>query len=141
MNEIIEHKAIIKESKENKLLVQVQVDNASCQSCKVKNTCAVGKLNTKLIEVENDKKLFLTPNDEIKIYYDEKLGLKAVFIAYLMPFIVLIVSLFVFIYAFKLSEGLSGLLSLGVMVLYYLSLLLFKKRLTQEFSFKIKTKT
>jgi len=41
---------------------------------------------------------------------------------------------------FTANEGLAGLIALGFMVLYYLSLFLFKKYLTKTFTFKVKNK-
>ncbi len=139
MNETIEHKAIVREISGDKVILQVKVDTPACKTCKVKNSCAVAKMNNKFIEVKNDQSMELKPNEEIEIYYDEQLGLKAVFIGYILPFIVLILVLAICILE-GLSEGLSGLIALGAMVLYYFSLYFFKKRLNRVFSFKIKSK-
>ena len=137
MSEIIEHSAVVREDRGDKFLVQVLVDSA-CKSCKVKSTCAVAKMQNKLIEVPKAD-LKAAEGEKIRVYYEESTGLKAVLIGYIIPFIVLITGLAAAL-QFTANEGLAGLIALGFMVLYYLSLFLFKKYLTKTFTFKVKNK-
>jgi len=66
----------------------------------------------------------------------QSLGFKALFLGYILPLIVLVVSLFVF-NALGFSESVSGLLSLAVLVPYYLMLYLFRKSIEKQFHFDI----
>ncbi len=138
MEDIIEHSAYVEEVGDKKLRVRVIVDNAACKTCKVKKTCAVAKMNNKLVEVPKDENISVAQGEKIKIYFDESMGLKAVFLGYILPFIVLVAALAIFL-QFIDNEGLAGLLALGAMILYYLILGLFNKKLQKTFSFKVKT--
>lgn len=110
--------------------------NINCESCKAKAACGVSESNAKEIEIENPLKdhdaagqLFKL-NEPVDVLMREELGLKAVFWAYVFPFILMVFTLFVA--SFFLSEWQSGLISLLVLLPYYLGLFLlnsfFKKR-------------
>ena len=62
--------------------------------------------------------------------------LKAVVLAFVIPLIILLVTLFICIEIIG-DEGLAALLSLSALIPYYIVLLLFKKRLKLFFQFSI----
>lgn len=110
--------------------------NINCEGCKAKAACGVSESNAKEIEVENiysSKQQLINSfnlNERVTILMEEGLGLKAVFWAYVFPFILLIMLLVVT--SMFLLEWQAGLLSIAMLVPYYISLYFlnpfFKKR-------------
>ena len=68
---------------------------------------------------------------------ETSMGMMAVVLAFIIPFILLIFSLFLFM-ALMENELYSALLSLAILIPYYFILWLNKTRLKQKFSFTIK---
>jgi len=66
----------------------------------------------------------------------KSLGTRAVMLGYFLPFLLVLLTLIVTLNIFK-SQGLAGLISLGVLVPYYMLLYFNKDRLKKTFTFKI----
>ncbi len=130
----VSHRGVIKEFSKKGIIVGIIAESA-CAACHAKGACSVSDMTEKEIEIERDKGEFHI-GQQVLITGKTSQGFKALFLAYLLPFIlvmtVLIVSTKLFI-----SEGLSGLLSLSILIPYYLILYLFRNRLKQSFDFEI----
>lgn len=110
--------------------------NIDCEGCKAKAACGVSESNAKEIEIENtysSEKEILNEfqlNEHVAIEMQEELGLKAVFWAYVFPFILLIIVLIIASLFF--AEWQAGLMALAMLGPYYISLRylnsFFKKR-------------
>ena len=90
--------------------------NVHCESCAAKSACGVSDSRTRELEVTNSDNTF-SINEPVRVIIRKDLGLKAVFWAYVFPFILMLavlltVSLF-------LEEWLAGLLALGILLPYY----------------------
>jgi len=66
----------------------------------------------------------------------QSLGNFAVFLGYILPFLVLLATLIISISA-GLSEGIAGLLSLGILVPYFFVLYQLRSKLSKKFSFQL----
>ncbi|MCD8260742.1 MAG: SoxR reducing system RseC family protein, partial [Bacteroides sp.] len=66
------------------------------------------------------------------------LGMQAVLLTFVLPFMVLLVSLFVLMALTGGDELFSALLSFGLMTFYYIALSFNKRSLKKKFSFTIK---
>ncbi|MBT8272089.1 MAG: SoxR reducing system RseC family protein [Flavobacteriaceae bacterium] len=93
--------------------------NVHCDSCRIKSACGMSESRSKEIEVSNSAEPF-SMNEDVNVVIRKDLGLKAVFWAYVFPFILLISVLLVS--SIFLSEWQAGLLALGVLVPYYIML-------------------
>ncbi|MGI9532524.1 SoxR reducing system RseC family protein [Lutimonas sp.] len=110
--------------------------NINCEGCKAKAACGVSESNAKEIEIENTQQISTTSStpynlyEEVAVIMEESKGLKAVFWAYIFPFILMISTLF--ISSLFVSEAKAGILSLVALLPYYLLIFLlnsfFKKR-------------
>lgn len=131
----MEHSGEIARITKSTITVALQ-GNINCEGCKAKAACGVSESNAKEIEIENNYysnnqilKGFKL-NEQVTVLMKEELGLKAVFWAYVFPFILMIVILLVT--SLFLTEWQAGLLSLLVLAPYYISLYFlnpfFKKR-------------
>lgn len=110
--------------------------NINCEGCKAKAACGVSDSNAKEIEVEHSPRISSNKgssynlDEEVAVIMEESKGLKAVFWAYIFPFILMISTLF--ISSLFVSEAKAGIFSLLALLPYYLLIFLlnsfFKKR-------------
>ncbi len=113
---------------------KVSIQNSACGTCKLKGVCPASKL--RVIEVER-KDLQLDKGDKVKIYMNENLGLKALFLGYILPFFVLIFVL-ILVKILTKNDGLAGLAALLSLIPYYFLLHLFRSKFEHKFKFTIK---
>ena len=124
-------------SRITKSTITVALDgNINCEGCKAKAACGVSESNAKEIEIENtyqsNQQIVkgFKLNEQVTVLMKEELGLKAVFWAYVFPFILMIVILL--IASMFLTEWQAGVISLLILAPYYVSLYFlnpfFKKR-------------
>ncbi|HDP74559.1 MAG TPA: hypothetical protein ENN49_01565 [Bacteroidales bacterium] len=111
------------------------ISQSACASCHAKGACTAADVAEKQVVVSKPYHSY-TVGETVKVTLQQSLGFKALFLGYILPLIVLVVSLFVF-NAMGLSEPVSGLIALAVLVPYYLLLYLFRKRIEKQFHFDI----
>ena len=129
----IQHEGVI--TKITDQLVTVSLNgNLNCEACNAKTICGSSESNKKEVEVLNTNPL-LQLNDQVEVLLRRDLGMKAVFWAYVFPFILLIAVLITS--SFFLTEWLSGVLSILVLIPYYLLLFAYKKAFYKSFKFSI----
>ena len=114
--------------------------NINCEGCKAKAACGVSESSSKEIEIDNPNLLEQTRqpfvlNEEVAVEMQEELGLKAVFWAYLFPFILLVSILLVA--SLFVSEGQAGLIALSMLIPYYVTLHLLNAFFKKEFKVSI----
>ncbi len=130
----IEHWGVIKEVTPKSIRVSL-LNVSACSSCHTKATCSVSDVDNKVIDVINPGKKF-TKGEKVKIAFEKSLGPLALFLGYLLPFLVLMLVLIIS-WAITKNEIYSGLASLGSIAIYYLLLTLFRNKLKSTFTFRI----
>ena len=73
--------------------------------------------------------------DRVEVEVRERLAWKAVLLAYIMPFVVMMAVIVALDFWTDWSEAVVGTLSLCGIALYYIGLSVFKHRLQKQFSF------
>ena len=73
--------------------------------------------------------------DKVEVEVRERLAWKAVLLAYILPFIVMLAIIAILDFATVWSEAVVGTLSLCGIALYYIGLSVFRNRLQKQFSF------
>lgn len=131
---VIEHLGRVEAITANDIRVVI-ISQSACASCHAKGACTASDVSEKQIVVSKPFHSY-TVGETVKVTMKQSLGYKALFLGYILPLIVLLVSLFVF-NGIGFSEGISGLLSLGVLGPYYFILYVFRKRIEKEFYFDI----
>lgn len=134
MKQDISHEGSILEISDKLVKVQI-ISQSACSACRAKGMCSAFEMSEKVIEVKNDHKSVLKPGDRVDLVMTRSMGNKAVILGYFLPFVFVLVTLLI-LSAF-LNELWAGLLSLSVLVPYYIILSLFKDRLSRTFEFKI----
>ncbi|MCF6366243.1 MAG: SoxR reducing system RseC family protein [Bacteroidales bacterium] len=132
----IEHKGIIKEVKGSELQVSI-ISHSSCASCSVKGSCSVSDVEEKIVDVFVANPNEYKQGEHVEVYYKQSLGFRALFIGYILPFLVLLVTMIIML-SFTENELFAGLVALGALAPYYLVVYLTKDKLKKTFSFSIK---
>lgn len=129
----IKHEGLISKISDEVLTVSLK-GNINCEGCKAKAVCGISDSKDKEIEVFKTNHSFII-NESVQLVLKKDLGLKAVFFAYLLPFILLIFTLF--IASNFLKEWISGLVSLSILIPYYLLLYFTKDSFQKAFKISI----
>jgi positive regulator of sigma E activity len=77
----------------------------------------------------------MQPSDQVEVEVRERLAWKAILLAYIMPFIVMMALIAILDFATDWSEAVIGTVSLCGIALYYIGLSVFRHRLQRQFVF------
>jgi len=137
MSKVIEHKGVVGEISNDSVTVRF-ISKTQCVSCQLNQSCAAADIKEKEVEIPLQN-LSHTVNigEEVDIQLAESVGAKALFLGYLLPFILVFVTL-ILVYVASHSEGYAGLLALSVLIPYYFILYLLKNKFKKSFSMSIK---
>ncbi|ULC60075.1 SoxR reducing system RseC family protein [Flaviramulus sp. BrNp1-15] len=127
------HSGTISKINRDTIIVSLE-QNIHCESCRAKATCGISDSDTKEVEVLNLNDSF-NLNEKVNVVLKKTLGLKAMFWAYVFPFILMFLTLI--IASGFLKEWVAGLLSLCVLIPYYLLLYFLKNSLKKAFKISI----
>jgi len=131
----IEHEGIVENVSSDSVDIRI-ASEAACSGCHAEGFCSLTGKEHKIIHVEGKYKV--EEGDTVSVVISESTGYKAVFLGYLLPLLILIISLVLFI-SFSVREIFAGLFSIGVLVPYFLILYFFRERINQNFTFTLKT--
>lgn len=134
---MIDHEGIIEDVRDNVAHVKINCESA-CAACHAKGVCGAADMAEKFLDIPVDKDSF-TPGEPVRILIARKLGLKAVALGYIYPFMLLMIVL-VGLTAAGVGELRAGLIALGSLGPYYLALFLWRKRIGHAFTFILKKK-
>ena len=115
------------------------VPESACGSCKSRKACGMAESAEKIMTIVDPHSYIYKESDEVEVSTEKIMGIKAVAIAYIYPFILMLICLLVLLQS-GVSELVSGLVTLGLVVVYYLGLILFRGKLQREIIFKISPK-
>ncbi len=132
----IEHSGIVVGVLGNKLDVQI-TSNSACSSCSAAKLCTASESKQKIITAYTDDNNIPSVGSQVIIFAHESLGMKAVFLAYVMPLILMVLSI-VIANQLGTSEAVSGLVGIVALLPYFIILWLFRHKLDKEFTFKTK---
>lgn len=132
---LVTHPGIVKSVEQGKAEVTV-ITKSACASCEVKSSCAIGDTKAKIIEVDLAPGEKYEAGQNVVVEMKQSIGSWAVLLGYFFPFLVVLIGLIIFV-SLGMDEGISGLLSLSLAVLYYLILYTFRGRLKKKFTYHI----
>jgi sigma-E factor negative regulatory protein RseC len=128
----IEHKGIVTELEGNKAKVTILAESA-CSSCHAKGVCGASEMQDKIIEVNTQNALY-NIGEQVNVVLKKSEGYKALFYGYILPLLVLLITLIITQNIFE-KELIAGLLSIGILIPYYFVLYLLRDKLKQSFHF------
>ena len=112
------------------------VSHSACSECHAASLCGMYDYVEKAIEVPTDPYAPYQVGDEVKVVLKATMGMKAVWIAYFLPLVVLL-AVALGLIALGVGEVVSGLAGIGAVGLYYFAVWLFRDRLRNEYVFSI----
>ncbi len=139
----MENKEIIHEgyiASMNAALIEVNIESKSaCASCHASGACHAADQSNRIIQVKNNAcYTHLKVGDVVTVQGNFTSGLTAVLFAYVLPFILILLTL-ILSSAITNNNLVSGILALGITVPYYILLYFYRNRFEKHFSFFIKT--
>ncbi len=133
--ETIQHDGTVKKVDSNSVVVSI-ISGSACSGCNAEGICGISGKEEKTIDIKG--KYNLSPGDQVTILMEQSTGYKAVVLSYLIPLAIVISGLIALNY-FSVSELISGLVSISLLVPYFLILYLFRKKINRSFTFTLKT--
>jgi len=131
---IINHEGIVQKRDDTSVIVSISSSTA-CSGCHAEGSCNMSGKEEKIIEVAG--KYNVHPGDKVVILMKQSMGFAALFLGYLLPLISVVTALIILV-AMQVPELPAGLLSLGILIPYYLILYFFRGKVNEKFSFTLK---
>ena len=135
MAELISHEGVVvrADSSVRPMRVVVQItQKAACSACKAKSMCTASETMVKEVEAEAMEPMQV--GDAVEVMVRKQLGWKAVALAFVLPFLLLLLLVWL-LPRWIQSEALVGTLALLALAPYYLLLHLFDHHFKQEYRF------
>lgn len=132
MDELIRHEGVVLSTNGNMAHVEI-VQTSACSACKARSMCMSSESRQKEMDA-----VMLEPlrvGDRVEVEVRERLAWKAVLLAYIMPFVVMMAVIVILDFVTEWSEAIVGTLSLCAIALYYIVLSMFRHKLQKQFSF------
>ena len=133
--DFITHSGIITRHETGTLFVSILAESA-CSACHAKGVCGMSEVQEKVVEINDAHHAELTVGTPVTVSMKRTTGLKAVLYGYLLPFVLLLTTLFVAMGYFH-NEGKAGLLALAILLPYYLALYMLRDKMKTRFEFTI----
>ena len=135
MADIIKHRGIVEKVEGSHVVVRI-VQTSACAACSAKGLCNASESKEKQIDVYEVNASYRI-GEEVVLCGTTSMGMRAVFLAFGIPMLLLLVSLFV---TMRVTDGdalVSSLVALFAVVPYYLVIYFMKDKLNKTFSFTI----
>jgi sigma-E factor negative regulatory protein RseC len=133
MDEIIRHTGVVLSTDGAIATVEI-TQTSACSACKARSMC----MSSESRQMSDVKCRMLEPlqaGDHVEVEVREQLAWKAILLAYILPFIVMMGVITALDFMTDWSEAIVGTLSLCGIALYYIILGFFKHRLQRQFVF------
>ena len=130
MAKTVSHKGVVVAVDGNKIKVQIESVSA-CAACHAKGMCTLSDKEDKLIDIESPKAADKKVGDVVTVVVAQQRGMQAVVLAYILPAMVVILSLVGLLN--MVSEPVAIILSLLSLAVYYLILYLLRNKISSKF--------
>jgi len=135
MSQIVEHTGIVNNI-QNNLIQVIIIHQSACADCDAKGACRIIDHPEKMVDVESSDTSFLI-GDKVILSCRKSIEHKAVFLAFVVPILLVLFTL-ILLQSVISKEAISGMISLSVLLPYYIILSFFKIRLKSKFKFEIR---
>jgi len=137
MKEQVKHTGKVVSMNPQQTTVQI-VSHSACSECHAAGLCGMSEYTEKAIQVPTDPYATYGVGDEVQVVLKASMGMKAVWIAYFLPLVVLL-AVALGLIALGVQEVVAGLSGIAAVGLYYLVIWLLRERLQNEYVFTIQT--
>lgn len=135
MANVIKHRGIVENIAESCLRIRI-VQTSACAACQAKGYCLSADAREIQIEVPVPDVSSYRLGEDVWVVCERSMGRRAVWWAFVLPFLILVLSLCLFL-LLDWGELLSALLSLSLLAPYYYIMWLCRKQMDRQFSFAI----
>lgn len=135
MTEQVKHTGKVVSMTPRLTTVQI-ISHSACSECRAASLCGMSEYTEKAVQVPADPYATYAVGDEVQVVLKASMGMKAVWLAYFLPLVVLL-AVTLGLIALGVGEVVSALIGLGAVALYYLGLWLLRDRLRNEYVFTI----
>ena len=132
MQNTIEHQGVIISIDDKVAHVKIEQTSA-CASCHVKSVCGASEKSEKIIDA-NLMDASLKIGDQVTVIGQKSLGIQAILLAYVLPFVLIVVILF-FANIFTTNELVIGTCALASLIPYFVVLRLMRNKIQAKFQF------
>ena len=136
MNESVSHRGKVVSITPQSTLVAI-LQHAACGECHAAGLCGMADLAEKTVEVPTDPYAAYGVGDEVEVVLKASMGMKAVWLAYAIPLVILLCVILglIGLGVAEVPAALAGVAAIGI---YYLALYLLRDRLKNDYVFTIK---
>jgi len=113
------------------------ISESACSACHASALCGLSEFTKKAVSVPTKPSDPFDIGEEVEVTLKASMGHKAVWIAYVIPLFVLLLTVLVLL-GLKLNEALAGLCGILATACYYLVIWLLREKLRNEYDFYIK---
>lgn len=113
------------------------ISSSACSQCHAKGLCGFSEEESKVVMIPTSPYTERKVGDTVTLALKQTMGLKAVWISYVIPLIILMI-LVLSLSSVIDNEVWTGLAAIGGVALYYLVIWLLRDKLKNEFVFYIK---
>lgn len=113
------------------------IQTSACDACHARSLCGYSEQQTKVVTVPTDGFAMHSVGDEVDLRMKQSMGMKAVWISYVIPLLVLIAAVLA-TSAYGIPELYVGLTGIVCVAVYYVVIFLFRKKLNNQFVFYIR---
>ena len=135
MADLIKHRGIVEKIDGSHVVVRI-VQTSACSACSAKGLCNASESKEKQIDVYEVNPAYRI-GEEVVLCGSTTMGMKAVFLAFGIPVLLLLAALFV---TMRITDGdalLAAAVALLAVVPYYVVIYLMKDKMNKTFSFVI----
>lgn len=133
VTDVIKHTGVVEAINGNNCYVRI-LQHSACSGCSAQRLCNSSESKEKIITVLLNGEDVLV-GETVNIEGTVVQGLRAVYICYMIPLVLLIVSVYLGV---RLSGDMLGvILSLGVLAIYFVVLYLFRNSIGEHFAFTL----
>lgn len=132
----ITHSGIVEDITGSCVRVRI-TQQAACIGCKIAGHCSTAERKDKIIDVwrHGDERRYAV-GQQVTVSVTERSGMEAVMVAFALPFLLLILTVFAGMLLTG-DEALSALLGMGALVPYYAVVYVLRSKLSRRLSFDI----
>jgi sigma-E factor negative regulatory protein RseC len=134
-HETIQHDGTVTKVDSNSVVVSI-TSSSACSGCHAEGMCRISGKQEKIVDIKG--RYNVSPGDTVTVIMETSTGYKAVVLSYLIPLVIVITGM-ITLNSLSASELTAGLVSISLLVPYFLILYLFRKKINRSFTFTLKT--
>lgn len=135
-NKYISHKGSVTSISDERIYITIKSESA-CGSCHAKGACAMSEEVEKIVDVCIKTYPSTKIGDDVDVIISKKTGIISVVIAYIIPIFIILLSLYIFS-SIELSEPLSLVFMLLLLLFYFTILYFFRTKLASKINIQIR---